>query len=100
MPLTRALADAHAVVTDERGVVPQACDRVVPIRLRPSVMRIRLERVVGRGLLVSVTKLPLSVLMLLSNEPVVVLRNTTRQPKGERITWKQMDVCGLTVGRL
>ena len=54
-------------------------------------MWIRLEGVVSRGLLIRVAKLPLSVLMLLSNEPVVVLRNTTRQPKGERITWKQME---------
>ena len=82
--------------------MPQACDRVVPIRLRPSVMRIRLEGMVGRGLLVSVAKLPLSVLMLLSNEPVVVLRNTAPSAKGleDHLGTNGGDVCGLTVGRL
>ena len=45
-------------------------------------MRIGLEGVVSRGLLIRVTKLPLSVLMLLSNEPVVVLRYTTTSAKG------------------
>ena len=102
LPLTRALADAHTVVADERGVVSQACDRVVPIRLRPSVMRIRLERVVGRGLLIGLAKLPLSVLMLLSNEPVVVLRSTAPSAKGreDHLEVNGGDVCGLTVGRL
>jgi len=102
LPLTRALADAHAVVADERGVVSQACDRVVPIRLRPSMVWIGLEGVIGRRLLVSVTKLPLGVLMLLSNEPVVVLRNTTTSAKGreDHLETNGGDVCGLTVGRL
>ena len=46
------------------------------------MMWIRLEGVVSRGLLIGLAKLPLSVLMLLSNEPVVVLRSTTTSAKG------------------
>ena len=45
-------------------------------------MRIGLEGVVSRRLLIRVAKLPLSVLMLLSNEPVVELRSTTTSAKG------------------